>query len=228
MKSTLNETALALRFKDRIAAGQALAERLRIYAGREGVVVLGLARGGVPVAGEVARRLGAPLDVIVVRKLGVPCQEELAMGAIAPGGVCVLNDELIEALGIESDSIGVVRLKEQRELERREALYRGERPPLPLSGKIAIVVDDGIATGATMHAAVIFLHQQNPARLIVAAPVIAPDTFRTLAAAGDDVIAVIVPKELLSVGEWYDDFSATSDEEVRRVLTGATPAGTCS
>lgn len=219
---------MARRFINRIEAGQMLAERLQNYAGREGVVVLGLPRGGVPVAAEIARSLGAPLDVIVVRKLGVPCQEELAMGAIAPGGVCVLNDELIDSLGIESDSIGAVRLKEQRELERREKLYRGHRPALSLQGKIAIVVDDGIATGSTMHAAVVFLHQQRPARVVVAAPVIAPDTYRALTTSVDEVVAVIVPKELFSVGEWYDDFSATSDDEVRRVLAAATPAGSCS
>jgi len=219
---------MAHRFINRIEAGQLLAERLQNYAGRLGVVVLGLPRGGVPVAGEIARSLGAPLDVIVVRKLGVPCQEELAMGAIAPGGVCVLNDGLIESLGIEGDSIGAVRLKEERELQRREKLYRGHRPPLALRGKIAILVDDGIATGSTMHAAVIFVHQQDPARVVVAAPVIAPDTFRDLTASVDEVVAVIVPKELLSVGQWYDDFSATSDEEVRRVLAGASPAGSDS
>ncbi len=211
-------------FINRIEAGQLLAERLQRYARRGDVVVLGLPRGGVPVAGEIARSLGVPLDVIVVRKLGVPCQEELAMGAIAPGGVCVLNDNLVESLGLESDSIGVVRLKEQRELERREKLYRGQKLPLPLRGKTVIVVDDGIATGSTMHAAVVYLHRQDPARVVVAAPVIAPETFRDLTASVDEVVAVMVPNALLSVGQWYDDFSATSDEEVRRVLAGATPA----
>lgn len=205
-----------------------LATRLQQYAGTDGVVVLGLARGGVPVAAEIARQLGAPLDVLVIRKLGVPCQEELAMGAIAPGGVCVLNDALIESLGIESDSIGAVRLKEQRELERREQRYRGQRPRLPLHGKTAIVVDDGIATGSTMHAAVIFLHQQRPARVVVAAPVIAPESFRDLKTSVDEVVAVLVPRELLSVGQWYDDFSPTRDEEVRSALAGAAPAGSYS
>lgn len=214
-----------MHFRNRRDAGRRLAARLQSYAAREGVVVLGLARGGVPVAAEVATSLGAPLDVLVVRKLGVPCQEELALGAIAPGGVCVLNDALIDSLGIESDAIGAVRLKEQRELERREELYRENRPPLLLRGKTVIVVDDGIATGATMHAAVIYLHQQNPARVVVAAPVIAPDTFRQLEASADDVVAVLVPSELMSVGQWYDDFAPTSDDDVRRVLRGTLAAG---
>lgn len=205
-------------FRNRREAGQLLAGRLQHYAGREGLIVLGLARGGVPVAGEIAERLGAGVDVLVVRKLGVPCQEELAMGAIAPGGVCVLNHDLIDSLGIESDSIGAVRLNEQRELERREALYREGRSPPLLKGKIVIVVDDGIATGATMHAAVVYLHQQNPARVIVAAPVIAPDSFRELETSADEVVAVIVPADLASVGQWYHDFAPTSDDEVRQVL----------
>ena len=205
-------------FIDRTSAGRLLAGQLQNYAGQPGVIVLALPRGGVPVAYEVARQLGAPLDVLVVRKLGVPCQEELAMGAIAPGGVCALNDELIDMLDIEVDAIASVRLHEQQELDRRERLYRENRPPLDVHDKVVIVVDDGIATGATMHAAIAFLHQQNAARVVVAAPVIARDTFRELQSIATEVVAVNTPDELGSVGLWYEDFSPTSDEEVRRLL----------
>lgn len=207
------------RFEDRSEAGRLLADRLQAYAGQPGVVVLGLARGGVPVAGEVARHLGAPLDVLVVRKLGVPCQEELAMGAIAPDGVCVLNDDLIDRLGIEGDAIGAVRLQQEKELQRREQLYRGKRARGEMCGKTIIVIDDGIATGATMHAAVAYLRRQHPTKIVVAAGVIASDTFRKLKDWADDVIAVTVPDDLHSVGEWFRDFSQTTDDEVRRLLT---------
>jgi len=206
------------RFEDRREAGRMLADRLQAYAGKPGVVVLGLARGGMPVAAEVAREIGATLDVLVVRKLGVPCQEELAMGAIAPDGVCVLNDDLVDMLGIESDAIGAVRLDQEKELQRREKLYRGRRPRAAVRDQTVIVIDDGIATGATMHAAVAYLRRQHPAKIVVAAGVIAPDTFRKLKEWADDVVAVMVPDELHSVGEWFRDFSQTTDEEVQRLL----------
>jgi len=173
----------------------------------------------VPVASEVARQLGAALDVLVVRKLGVPCQEELAMGAIAPDGVCVLNDDLIDRLGIESDAIGAVRLQQEKELQRREQLYRGKRARAEVRGQTIIVIDDGIATGATMHAAVAYLRRQHPFKIVVAAGVIAPDTFRKLQEWADEVVAVMVPDELHSVGEWFRDFAQTTDEEVRRLLS---------
>lgn len=208
-------------FENRGEAGRMLAARLQAYAGRPGVVVIGLARGGVPVASEVARQLEATLDVLVVRKLGVPCQEELAMGAIAPDGVCVLNDELIDRLGIESDAIGAVRLQQEKELQRREQLYRGKRARAEVRGQTIIVIDDGIATGATMHAAVSYLRRQHPTKIIVAAGVIAPDTFRKLKGWADEVVAVMVPDELHSVGEWFRDFSPTTDDEVRRLLSAS-------
>jgi len=211
-------------FEDRSEAGRMLADRLQVYAGKPGVVVLGLARGGIPVASEVARQLGATLDVLVVRKLGVPCQEELAMGAIAPDGVCVLNDDLIDRLGIESDAIGAVRWQQEKELQRRELLYRGKRSRAEVRGRTVIVIDDGIATGATMHAAVSYLRRQHPEKIVVAAAVIAPDTFQKLNDWADDVVAVTVPEKLRSVGEWFRDFSQTTDDEVQRLLRATDPA----
>jgi putative phosphoribosyl transferase len=206
------------RFRNRVEAGQLLAAKLAGYAGRPNLLVLGLARGGVLVAHEVAKQLGAPLDVLVVRKLGVPCNEELAIGAIAPGGVCYLNDDIIELLDIESDAIGVVRLREEHELERREQLYRGDRPPLTVAGRPIIVVDDGVATGASMHAAVMFLHQHGATRVVVAAPVIARDAYRQLEAVTSEVVALAVPENLGSVGQWFAAFDAASDEDVRQCV----------
>ena len=164
-------------FRDRREAGRRLAERLTAYANRPDVLVLALPRGGVPVAYEVARALGAPLDVFVVRKLGVPGYEELAMGAVATGGVCVLNHQLVERLGIPEQVINAVAARERQELARRERLYRGGRPPPDVRGRTVILVDDGLATGATMHAALEALRQQNPARIVVAVPVASPDDF---------------------------------------------------
>lgn len=205
-------------FRDRRHAGQLLARALQPYAGRADTIVLGLPRGGVVVAAEVARELRLPLDTLVVRKLGMPYQEELAFGAIAPGGVCVLNDDLVDMLDIESDTIGSMRRREQRELERREHVYRGQRGAPLVRGQTILVVDDGIATGATMHAAIVYLHQAEAARVVVAAPVIAREAFRLFKGMVDDVIAVVVADDLEAVGCWYQDFTATTDDEVRRAL----------
>ena len=205
-------------FRDRVEAGELLAEGLARYRDRDDVVVLGLPRGGVPVASEVADALGAPLDVFVVRKLGVPGHEELAMGAIATGGVRLLNDEVVNALGIPSSVLDSVALSEQVELERRERLYRGSRAPIALTNKTVILVDDGLATGSTMRAAVKAVRQLQPAQVIVAVPVGAPSTCARLAREADDVVCVRQPDPFVAVGLWYRDFEATSDDEVRSLL----------
>jgi putative phosphoribosyl transferase len=214
------------RFQDRRAAGRLLAGRLAGYAGVPGVVVLGLPRGGVPVAYEVALALQASLDVFVVRKLGVPDEEELAMGAIAGGGVRVLNEDLIRALHLSDAVIERVARREQQELERREIAYRGGRPAIDVQGQAVIVVDDGLATGATMRAAVLTLRRMKPTRLVVGVPTAAPDVCRELAAHVDEIVCLLTPVPFYGVGYWYDDFSATSDEEVRQLLAlaGAVPS----
>lgn len=206
------------RFHDRHDAGRVLAARLFAYAHRPDVIVLALPRGGVPVAYEVARALGAPLDVFVVRKLGVPGHEELAMGAVATGGVRVLNESVVNTLGIPDDVIDAVAVREERELARRERLYRDARPPPDVRGKTAILVDDGLATGATMHAAIRALRQQHPARIVVAVPVAAPETCEALRAEVDEVICALTPEPFLAVGFWYEDFAQTADDEVRDLL----------
>ena len=205
-------------FRDRREAGRLLAAKLAAYAGRPDLLVLALPRGGVPVAYEVARALGAPLDIFLVRKLGVPGYKELAMGAIASGGVRVLNDQLVGGLRIADHIIDEVAAWEQRELMRRERLYRGNRPPPDARGRTVIVVDDGLATGATMQAAVKALRQQQPARIVVAVPTAAPETCDQLRAEADDVICAITPEPFRAVGLWYKDFSQTTDEEVRELL----------
>ena len=205
-------------FADRIEAGRLLAAQLTAYRDRDDVVVLALPRGGVPVASEVARALGVPLDVFVVRKLGVPGHEELAMGAIASGGVRQVNRDVVEALGIPPKVIDAVAAQEQHELERREAAYRGARPPLSLINKTVILVDDGLATGSTMRAAVMAARQQQPARVIVAVPVGAVSTCADLATEADDVVCVRTPEPFVAVGLWYRDFTATTDQEVRSLL----------
>jgi putative phosphoribosyl transferase len=208
-------------FFDRTEAGQLLAENLSSYANRNDVIVLALPRGGVPVAAEVAKRLNAPLDVFVVRKLGLPGHPELAMGAIATGGVRVFNGEVVNALRIPDEVIDAVSAEELTELRRREKAYRADRAPLELEGKTVIVVDDGVATGSTMLAAVSALRQLNAVRIVVAVPVIAASTFREIQRAADEVAAVMVPEHFYAVGQWYEDFSQTSDEEVRELLIRA-------
>ncbi len=205
-------------FRDRREAGRLLAGKLAAYANRPGVLVLALPRGGVPVAYEVARSLNAPLDIFVVRKLGVPGYEELAMGAIATGGVRVLNDQLVERLGIPDHMIDAVAEREQRELARRERLYRGGRPTLDVRGRTVILVDDGLATGATMHAAIAALRKLQPARIVVGVPTASPETCEEMRPEADEVICAITPEPFHAVGRWYQDFSQTSDEEVRQLL----------
>ncbi len=206
------------RFRDREEAGQRLAAALAGYAGRPEVRVLALPRGGVPVAFQVACALGAPLDVFIVRKLGAPGYEELAMGAIASGGIVVLNDRVIQALGVGQRDIDRVAEAERRELQRREQSYRGGRPGADIAGRTAIVVDDGLATGATMRAAVAALRPQAPARIVVAVPVAARDTCEALRAEVDELVCLRTPDAFHAVGAWYDDFTQTGDEEVHRLL----------
>jgi predicted phosphoribosyltransferase len=206
------------RFRDRTEAGRVLAEKLAAYAHRPDVIVLALPRGGVPVAYEVARALEAPLDVFLVRKLGLPGHEELAMGAIATGGVRVLNDQVVRALRIPDYVIDAVAAWENQELARRERLYRGDRPPPDVRGRTVILIDDGLATGATMLAAVKALRQLQPARIVVAVPTASPDICEMLRAEVDEVICAITPEPFHAVGLWYEDFSQTTDEEVRELL----------
>jgi putative phosphoribosyl transferase len=208
-------------FFNRTEAGKFLAENLSAYVNRNDVLVLALPRGGVPVAAEVAKRLNAPLDVFVVRKLGVPDHPELAMGAIATGGVRVTNQDVVEALRIPDIVSDAVAAQEQEELARRERAYRDDLPPPEVEGKTVILVDDGIATGATMLAAVAALRQLDAARIIVAAPVIAGSTYYQMRHAADDVAAVMVPENFYGVGQWYEDFSQTTDDEVRQRLAEA-------
>ena len=208
-------------FQDRADAGRALAEKLAAYADRSDVLVLGLPRGGLPVAFQVAQALRAPLDVFVVRKLGVPGHEELAMGAIATGGVRVLNRGVVGALEIPEDVIDRVAAAEQRELERRERLYRGDRPPADVRGKTAILIDDGLATGSTMRAAVAALRQLGPERIVVAVPVAAAQTCGELRPEVDEVVCAATPEPIYAVGLWYQDFSQTSDAEVSELLDRA-------
>lgn len=208
-------------FRNRIEAGRILASRLSGYAHRPDVLVLGLPRGGIPVAFHVAKALRAPLDVLVVRKLGMPDEPELAMGAIASGGVRVLNDDVVRAYGIAPQTIDRVVAYEQVELARRERLYRGDVPLPDVRGRIVILVDDGIATGSTMRAAIRVLQQQQVGRIVVAVPVAAATTCAELRPLVDDLVCVLTPKFLLGIGQWYDDFSQTSDDEVRRLLEQA-------
>jgi len=209
------------RFRDRFDAGRRLATVLQPYAGRPNLLVLALPRGGVPVAYEVARQLNAPLDLMLVRKLGVPGHEELAMGAIAPGGVRIISDDVVRALGISERAIAAIAANEEHELERRAQAYRGDRPLPDVKGKTVILIDDGLATGSTMRAAVAALKSQNPERLIVAVPVAAPETCDALREEVDDVVCALAPEPFFAVGNWYQDFSQTSDEEVRELLRRA-------
>src|SRR5437867_5043041 len=208
-------------FANRTEAGRLLAGRLGQYAGRDDVVVLGLPRGGVPVAYQVARRLGAPLDVFIVRKLGVPGFEELAAGAIASGGVRVLNEDVVRAIPHADEAIEAVTARETAELERREQIYREGRPPPEFHDRIVILVDDGLATGATMRAAVKALRQSGAAKIVVAVPVGPPDTCRELEEEADETICLSTPEFFQAVGQYYEDFSQTSDEDVRELLSQA-------
>lgn len=212
---------MAIPFKTRTEAGRQLAERLGAYAADPTVVVLALPRGGVPVGYEVARALGAALDVLLVRKLGVPGQEELALGAIASGGVRVLNDELMRRLRIPTELVDAISAKEQRELERRERLYRGNRPTPSVRDCTVVLVDDGLATGSTMRAAITALSRLRPARLVVAVPVAAADACREFQNEVDEVVCVLTPEPFRAVGAWYDDFSQTTDDEVCALLDRA-------
>jgi predicted phosphoribosyltransferase len=213
--------ATVTRFSDRAQAGRLLAERLRAYAKRDDVIVLALPRGGVPVAFEVARALDAPLDVFLVRKLGVPGHEELAFGAIAPGGTRVLNTPLIERLGLTAERIEAIDATERRELERRQRVYRDGRPPPDVAGRTVIVVDDGLATGSTMQAAVEAIRQDDPAQVVVAVPVADPGVCEALGTLADEVVCLSMPRPLRAVGAWYEAFSQTSDDEVRALLERA-------
>ncbi len=211
-------------FRDRADAGQQLAKKLTAYANRPDVLVLALPRGGVPVAYEAARALGAPLDVFLVRKLGVPGHEELAMGAIATGGVQVLNRSLVHALGIPDEMVEAVVAREQRELERRERAYRDGRPTPDVRGRTVILVDDGLATGSTMRAAAAALRQQQAARIVVAVPVAPAETCEEFKAEVDEVVCAVTPEPFYAVGLWYEDFSQTTDEEVHDLLARAARA----
>jgi putative phosphoribosyl transferase len=208
-------------YRDRIEAGKRLAERLADYANRPDVLVLALPRGGVPVAFEVARELQAPLDIFLVRKLGVPGHEELAMGAIATGGVRVLNEDVVNHLRVPGEVIDAVAAEELRELGRRERAYRGERLAPDVKGKTVILVDDGLATGSTMRAAAAALRQQQPARIVVAVPVSAPQTCDEYRMGVDEIVCAVTPEPFHAVGQWYEDFSQTTDEEVRELLARA-------
>jgi putative phosphoribosyl transferase len=207
-----------LPFRDRTRAGELLSRKLNVYADRSDVLILALPRGGVPVAREIARSLRVPLDVFLVRKLGAPGQEELAMGAIASGGVRVLNDEVIRSLRVPPRVIDFVAARESRELERRERLYREDRPAPSVAGKTILLVDDGLATGSTMRAAISALRQAAPTRIVVAVPVAAVSACRELASQVDQMVCLHTPEPFYSVGFWYLDFSQTSDDEIREML----------
>jgi predicted phosphoribosyltransferase len=206
-------------FTDRRQAGRLLAAELGHYRGDAGVLVLALPRGGVPVAHEVALALNAPLDVLVVRKLGAPGHRELAVGAIASGGARVLNEDVVRWLRLDDATLDRIAADERQELARREALYRGDEPALSATGRTVILVDDGVATGATMLVALEALRQLGAGRLVVAVPVGAPDSLARLDRAADEVVCLSRPSHLVSVGQWYDDFSQTTDAEVRALLT---------
>ena len=208
-------------FSNRAEAGRQLAEKLDKYAGRKDVIVLGLPRGGVPVAYEVAKRLRAPLDLFIVRKLGVPGFEELAAGAIASGGVRVLNEDVMRAIPHADEAIEAVTVRETAELERREQIYREGRPSPELRDRVVILVDDGLATGATMRAAVKALRQRGAAKIVVAVPVGPPDTCREIEQEADETICLSTPPFFQAVGQYYEDFSQTSDEDVRELLSQA-------
>jgi putative phosphoribosyl transferase len=211
-----------MQFQNRADAGHMLAQKLTTYANRPDVLVLGLPRGGVPVAYQIARTLHVALDIFIVRKLGAPDEPELAIGAIASGGVQVFNQNVLAWLDLSGEMITKIIEKEQEELARRERSYRDKRSPLNVHNKIVIIVDDGLATGSTMQAAVQALKQQRPARLVIAVPVAPPEIYEDFKNLVDEVVCVITPPNMHAIGAWYDDFSQTSDEEVRNLLAHAT------
>ena len=210
-----------MRFRNRSEAGRLLAGTLDRYKGRNDLLVLALPRGGVPVAYEVAKALNAPLDVFIVRKLGVPGHEELAMGAIASGGVRALNRSVIEQLNISQSAIDAAATREGEELQRRERLYRGGKPSPDIAGRTVILVDDGLATGATMKAAVVALRQQNPAKIVVAVPIAPAETCDELQRLADEVVCAVTPELFWAVGQWYEDFDQTTDAEVTELIRRA-------
>ncbi|HEY9618046.1 MAG TPA: phosphoribosyltransferase [Microcoleaceae cyanobacterium] len=218
-----------MRFKNRTVAGQLLAAQLLDYANRDDAIVLALPRGGVPIGFEVAKVLNVPLDILVVRKLGVPGHEELAMGAIAPGDVQILNQQIVQSCRVDDAALNQVIAREQQELERREQLYRDDRPALNLRDRTVILIDDGLATGATMRVAVQAVRQACPQQVIVAVPIGAPETCQELKTEAEQMICLETPRRFSSVGSWYDDFSQTTDEEVSTLLKAAiefTPSAT--
>lgn len=208
-------------FKDRRDAGKKLAQKLSAYAGQPGTLILALPRGGVPVAYEVAQALSAPLDVFIVRKLGLPGREELAMGAVASGGVRVLNGDIIRMLSIPEEVINIVAKRELQELQRREKLYRKDRPSPEVRDRTILLIDDGLATGASMRAAIAGLRAQHPARIVVAVPAAAPDVCEAFRSEVDEIVCAITPEPFYGVGRWYEDFSQVTDEEVRILLEEA-------
>ena len=212
---------IELPLRDREAAGQALAGALEPQYANQNTLVLALPRGGVPVGFEIAKRLGTRLDIILVRKLGTPGQSELAAGAIASGGIRVLNPDIVHGLGISEQALERVAAIEQKELERRERAYRGHRPRPDVTGRVVILVDDGVATGASMRAAIAALRQQQPKRVVVAVPVAAPETLRVLEREADEVICLATPSPFWAIGQWYQDFGQVEDAEVRQLLTNA-------
>lgn len=209
------------RFRNRREAGRLLGERLADHAGLPRLIVLALPRGGVPVGFEVAKALEAPLDVFVVRKIGVPGYEELAMGAVASGGTRVVNEEVVAALGLTEDQFAAAAAAETAEVERRDRLYRGDRSPIDAHGRNVILVDDGLATGSTMRAAALAVREQEPESLAVAVPVAAKETCNEFRADVDEIVCAFTPEPFLAVGVWYDDFRPTSDDEVRELLARA-------
>ncbi|TAF07580.1 MAG: phosphoribosyltransferase [Nostocales cyanobacterium] len=207
------------RFRNRTEAGRLLAKNLTGYANGENLLVLALPRGGVPVAFEVAKALNAPLDICIVRKLGVPGQKELAMGAIASGGIGVLNYDVINTLGIDKEVIQVIAVEELQELQRRDRTYRGDAPPLNVKNKTVILIDDGIATGSTIRAAIAILKKQQPTKIVLGVPVAPASTYRELKSEVDEIVCLQTPEFLTAIGLWYEDFSQTTDDEVREILT---------
>ncbi|HFC52860.1 MAG TPA: phosphoribosyltransferase [Gammaproteobacteria bacterium] len=209
---------------DRATAGRQLAAALRHYAGRDDLIVLALPRGGVPVAAGIARSLGAPLDVLLVRKLGLPGHPELAMGAIASGGVQVMNEDVVRHAGVSEEAVDAVLARERQELERRERVYRGDRPWPELTGRCVILVDDGLATGATMKAAIDAVRRQGAARIVVAVPVAPPQTVAELKPLVDEVVCPLQPESFMAIGQWYRDFHQVSDAEVKGELDELAPS----